>query len=46
VDRARARAGLDALLRPDNRVVLTYVPAEAPPDELERRHPAVEEASA
>jgi zinc protease len=35
VDAARVRAAMQGTLRPDNRLVLTYVPAEAPADDQE-----------
>jgi zinc protease len=44
VDAARARVSMDSMLRPESRVVLTYLPAQAPAEEIDARHPAVEEA--
>jgi zinc protease len=35
VDAGRVRAAMQGTLRPDNRLVLTYVPAEAPADDQE-----------
>jgi zinc protease len=46
VDAARARHGLEEMLDAERRVVVTYLPAETPPEVIDARHPAVRQAGA